>query len=185
MAKGRKRLIAGWTLFAVAGVMTAGVVASRWWEFSWRRVSARGDRVVSLNAGLFLVSRIDAPFLESHWPAQDRGLMLRRKDYAERLTIAFSSGWSFAARDDIYWYETPVASLRGGSQPMGREVWWTLCVACWFVPIMVAAGGYFPLISGIRARRRTRVGLCPVCGYDLSATPTPNFPTCPECGKAR
>ena len=60
---------------------------------------------------------------------------------------------------------------------LGAEVievpWWTLAL-----PLLAAAGGVWWWAG--RSRRRSAVGLCPRCGYDLRATPG----RCPECGWA-
>lgn len=59
-------------------------------------------------------------------------------------------------------------------------------VDCWGIPLAWLAGvtAVLPGIGAVvfltKRRRRGRVkrGLCPVCGYDVRATPT----RCPECG---
>ena len=51
-------------------------------------------------------------------------------------------------------------------------------VPYWSLFLLTAALPALFLVLWRRGRRRSRVGLCPTCGYDLRATPE----RCPECG---
>ena len=58
------------------------------------------------------------------------------------------------------------------------EMWgW---IPCWFVLLLSAIAPTMWLRRHRRRRARARSGQCPVCGYDLRATPD----RCPECGHA-
>jgi hypothetical protein len=52
---------------------------------------------------------------------------------------------------------------------------------CWFVALALAVPPCLWIVRRLvrrRRERRTGLGLCPACGYDLRATPG----RCPECG---
>jgi len=78
----------------------------------------------------------------------------------ERLTIFNVITWGRRASSD------------GSTQSL------TVMLPYWLVAILTFA---FPCVQIIRRfprDRRIRAGLCPICGYDLRATPG----RCPECG---
>ena len=71
---------------------------------------------------------------------------------------------------------TPMAGTFGLTTEITAYVWWPL-----FLSVVLPA---WMLIRNLRSRamqsrKRAQLGLCPVCGYDLRATPQ----RCPECGK--
>ncbi len=63
---------------------------------------------------------------------------------------------------------------RLGNQPVHQ-----IYVPHWFLALLFAILPALYLRATIRDRKRNRAGLCPVCGYDLRATPD----RCPECGR--
>jgi hypothetical protein len=70
--------------------------------------------------------------------------------------------------------------VAGPVYPSGRERWRVrgVVVGHWFVALLAAALPSYAAARGARDARRSRLGLCPACGYDLRATPR----RCPECG---
>jgi hypothetical protein len=74
-------------------------------------------------------------------------------------------------------------------QSMNRTetMWWewtgVMIFPYWALALAMALPAYLALRTEVRLVqywRRPRKGLCPVCGYDLRATPH----RCPECGTA-
>ena len=71
------------------------------------------------------------------------------------------------------WYA--VANRNGMRSATGVAPLWPVAAATALLPLGWTA---LRLRSRLAARQRGRVGLCPVCRYDLRATPG----RCPECG---
>jgi hypothetical protein len=66
----------------------------------------------------------------------------------------------------------------GGSVGSGGEAWRFAVLPFWVLEAVSAALPARAFWRATRARRRSRRGLCPSCGYDVRATPG----RCPECG---
>ena len=65
--------------------------------------------------------------------------------------------------------------LRITSDGMRR---WNLVLPLWLLTCIAAAWPVSLWLRRREAARKLRLGMCPVCGYDLRATPD----RCPECG---
>jgi hypothetical protein len=90
---------------------------------------------------------------------------------------ASAAGLRWSAAGFAFYSEADVSPLEGG--PGRKSVpFHELLVPMWAI---VAAGALLPsgwTLGRARRRHRSRRGKCPVCGYDLRATPD----RCPECG---
>jgi hypothetical protein len=56
---------------------------------------------------------------------------------------------------------------------------WSLFIPYWIVIALTALEPVLAFRAAMRERQRRRTGICPICGYDLRATPD----RCPECGR--
>jgi hypothetical protein len=69
--------------------------------------------------------------------------------------------------------------FRYASGGIGTAGWfWSIRVPLWSIALLCSLLPAIRLSKAIATLRRTRLGLCPKCGYDLRACPD----RCPECG---
>jgi hypothetical protein len=146
-----------------------------------RNPKARGPLYLQAGTGEYPLG-----FTESHW----RGLKVTNIYYQFALN-ANGRGYVCDAdgllpvRPVYYWREQrtrmlPLSYSKGllfQSVDLGRLIIYAALLAMlpawrWGLPTAVAIG------SSLMQRRRGRTGVCPICGYDLRATPD----RCPECG---
>ena len=138
----------------------------------WLRQTADVEHEIRSDRGqLAYRRRSDMPFTEDEsWRWEAAG-PARGSHWAERLGFGSDRGTDFLS-------PAGVAPEGGSFSPLEAPFseWW---VPHWFLAAVAAA---VPLVTGARTWRRTlrRAGLCPVCGYDLRASPE----RCPECGAA-
>jgi hypothetical protein len=76
-----------------------------------------------------------------------------------------------------YWPHDAM-DVSGNSEEVMYRHW---LVPTWFVAGLLILPAAIQLILLIARKRRFKPGLCPICGYDLRATPT----RCPECGSSQ
>ncbi len=69
-------------------------------------------------------------------------------------------------------------SLVMGDRHVDGSSYWGGTMPCWLIACIFAVLPVCSLRRIQRDRVRRRLGLCPICGYDMRATPD----RCPECG---
>ena len=102
-----------------------------------------------------------------------------------RLAVPTDDGGRLPAYGDGYARADRVNAWAGVLPNQPGWVWplgWELRIGHAYVIALAAAPAGLALLPRLarwrRARRRTRAGQCPVCGYDRRASPA----RCPECG---
>jgi hypothetical protein len=111
------------------------------------------------------------------WPDQPYYLSFRNPTDWRRLGVSGTRGRAdLVPSDDPYIWKFP--------RTLGRADYWSVSVPYRvpFTATAVPAGASLTIVWFRRRarRRRTAKGLCPLCGYDLRASPS----RCPECGSA-
>lgn len=136
------------------------------------------------------------------WPARTGAYSRPNMSYTAHLASRYAAGWPFLCaegRADSIGTTQSSRTMRfsgivtdprffplGGVGYLVYHPRWPAYLANTLIDgTLLAASIFLSILAvrAVRAKRRTRKGLCPHCAYDLRATP-PNQP-CPECGQRR
>jgi hypothetical protein len=184
----KRRLL---NLLTAVSLLLAALVAVQWYRgyrvqdsLSVRRVVGTPGvlleerfNVVTCTGGLWFSidsasddGRYDSSVIADWRQRHGLGWQLLHRTYSNPFYPSFQDG-------RIHRFGFHLSSDRSGTSGATHVVvpmWFAMaCTAALPVAWVVVAGRRWR-----RERRRARVGLCPVCGYDLRATPE----KCPECG---
>jgi hypothetical protein len=79
----------------------------------------------------------------------------------------------------VHWNFWGLLSAEHDNRKVNRSpLWHIFAIPYSLLAIIFSAPPGIRLRAHVRERRRSRIGRCPTCGYDLRATPE----RCPECG---
>jgi hypothetical protein len=141
-----------WGGLALAALLLGVCLASRWWWVEWRG-SGPQNKWISLKGGRLVIGT--ARDVLAGLPAPGWHV------YREGWPFYFEFRWWFD------WKRSPFATL------FAVPLW----VPAVFALLLAASAWRLDTL----ARRRTRAGHCPSCGYDLTGLIAPA--PCPECGR--
>lgn len=171
---GRKRRIAGVSLFVLGLVVAAIFIASRWWAASWKRATATGSFTVFVNSGVLGVYQAKGPVASRSgwttwsWPPGYRVLEWRLSTASDR------ADYEFAFDLGVVFYGSSSVPIAG--EPPGRVI----KVLLWPIALLACVAGTSMFCWGVRARTLAARAGCPDCGYNLAGLKP--AAKCPECG---
>jgi hypothetical protein len=190
-----------WVLAVAAGSF---VVVSLWSfargrEFAWTRWNADGTSSWHFEIGpaWFYVAQIDQPRDNARVPGESA---IRSQGYLLKKVRFWIGAWNHSHRE-VYYSPAPIdttgwttqQSIAYFSNPqtlagfrrfidMDRKMLaldsWRCAAVLGLLPAIVVLREIFVRLRPVKRRRMLQRGLCPVCGYDIRATPE----RCPECG---
>ena len=172
------RRLLRWTFHALAAVFGLLFIAVVTLRFCWvdgplseiHRTDDRRFCIVERDATRVSIGRTEPGYDDSPYPSRDFSRLYMPDDAP--LGCFFG-----IAQANISW--NPSGKLHAAPCRIVSVRWSTLALLT-ITPPGLWFWLWFRPIRRIRRRRRSRVGLCPACGYDLRASPG----RCPECGAA-
>jgi hypothetical protein len=171
MARGRKRLIAGWGLVRASGILLVAILASRWIEVA--RLKSDNEWYLSLSRGMVAYG----PFIIVNFGSIEEQDMFTRLD---------PSGLVWKVKPEVYGktlvLDTPVLTIERprGRKSAGAPFQIYIQFMLWPLALSAASLGTGMILWGKRRGSSSR-DHCLTCGYDMKGLAA--GAGCPECGK--